>query len=108
MESGAILARGDDDLAGPWAWLDAVLDGVFDQWLQDKGGHFAFKSRSIDVFFDLQAFTETDLLDLEVAIEQLQFLAERDFLLVRGVQGGAKEFAQVGDHFVGGFWVDRK
>ena len=44
---------------------------------------------------------ESDVFNFEVALQELQLLAQGDFLRFGAVEGGAQQFAQAADHAVG-------
>lgn len=62
------------DLTAVLLRLDRVADGVFHQRLQDKTGHRCFERRRIKIYFQPQPIAEPDLLDFQVAPEELDLL----------------------------------
>src|SRR5262245_8088847 len=68
-----------DNARGPLRF-DAVLDGVFDERLQNECGHVGVEQSGVNGLPNAQAFSETRLLDSEVAAEKIHFAAECDFL----------------------------
>ncbi len=108
-EAGAVVAEGDDerralaprrdfDLPRPvFEAAHAVLDGVLGEGLEDQVRDERVEERRRHGLGDLQSVLEADALDVEVAPEEVELVAERDLLRGRVVEGAAEERAQPGD-----------
>ena len=71
----AVGARGEDaDCASLGSFCDAVLDGVFDHRLQDERRDLRRKEVAGDVDGALEALDESDLLDVEILLRELESL----------------------------------
>src|SRR5258706_4059666 len=60
------------------AVLDAVLDGVLDQRLEEQRPHAAIGRRGVHHSLDAEALAEAELLDVQIALDQDEFLPQRD------------------------------
>jgi len=80
---------------------DAVADRILDQRLQHEVGHDAVQQVGAGLHRQAQAFAEPRLFDLEVGVQQGQFLGQR--MLVAAVVGesGAQEVGHAAEHAVG-------
>ena len=74
MDPGADLAR------------EAVLDRVLDQRLQDHARHDEVDRVRVDVLHHFQLRSEADHLDVEVLVDRLELIAQRDEVLVTAQQ----------------------
>ena len=79
----------------------AVLDRILDERLQNQPRHFGVERLGIDVEPDRQAILEARLLDLEVLLQELQLLLQRDARRARAVERQAEQIAQAADHAIG-------
>jgi hypothetical protein len=103
----AVFAAGAEvDFAGLGVGFDAVADRVLDDGLEDEVRDFGVQGVFGNVHRDGEAVAETGLFDFEVALEEGDFVAERDDMFVGVVQGVAEEIAEFGDHAIGFFDVD--
>jgi hypothetical protein len=82
-----------------------VLEGVFDEGLEQEDWDEAIEGVLRDLLDDAEAVAEADLLDGEVAADELEFVAEGEFLGFGVFEGQAEEVAEIADHFVGRVWV---
>ena len=55
-----------------------MLDRVLHERLQDQARHFRVERVRIDLEVDAEAILETRLLDLEVLLQELELLLQRD------------------------------
>lgn len=90
------------DGAGAGDGFDAVLDGVLDEGLEEECGDGQGQERRIDVPFDAKPVAEAHLFEVEVAVEELEFLAERGGEVFAAVEGMAEEAGELHEHRVGG------
>src|SRR5688572_16070511 len=86
------------DLPRPRMPLDPVADRVLDERLEDEIWHARLKRFRCDVQFDFEAFPKASLFDLEVAIQEVQFLAQGHFVRVRVVECKPEQLAQLHHH----------
>ena len=91
--------------AGGGARRDAVADGVLDDGLQDEVGHLAVERLRIDEDLGGEPVVEARALDVEVAVEKLQLLAQPDLLRGGVVEREAQEVAELRDHVIGGLRI---
>lgn len=70
---------------------NAVADRILDQRLQHQVGHDGVQQVGAGLHRQAQALAEPGLLDLEVGIEQGQFLGQRMLVAAVVRQGGAQE-----------------
>lgn len=90
------------DGAGSGDGFDAVLDGVFDEGLEEQGGDGQGKEGRIDVPFHAEAIAEAHLFEVEVAVEEFQFFAQGGGEVLAAVKGVAQEAGKLDEHCVGG------
>jgi hypothetical protein len=76
-----------------FARLNSVPDGILNQRLQHECGHHAIQRPRLDFLFDTQFVAESGLLNLDVALDEIQFLAEGEFLPVRLAESKAQQLA---------------
>src|SRR5207247_130194 len=100
-----IASGAEDDLAIGPEWFNRVTDRILDQGLQNKIRDVRLQGRWLEVHLYLQAVAETNLLDLQVALDEFKFLVERHFLLIASFQRQPQKIAQTRNHFVGGVHV---
>ena len=79
-----------------------MLDGVFDEGLEQEGGDGQGQEGGIDVPFDAEAIAEAHLLEVEVAVEEFEFLAQGGREVLAAVEGMAEEAGELHEHRVGG------
>jgi len=84
---------------------DAVLNGVFDHGLEDERGDLGGVEVGGDVYGELEAVGEADLLDVEVGLGEGELLFEGDLLAGGLVEHVTEEVAEAGDHGEGGFFA---
>jgi hypothetical protein len=77
---------------------DAMLDGVFDDGLEDEHGDLCGEKFAGNIHGALEALDEADFLDFEILSRELQFFSERDLLPVGVFEDAAHEVAQFDDH----------
>ncbi len=68
--------------------FDAVFDGILDEGLEEQGGDGFVEQGGIDVAFDLEPGAEAHLFEVEIAVDEAEFLAKGDgggIALVEGV-----------------------
>src|SRR5438045_3813987 len=70
------------DLARARMRLDPMANRIFDQRLHDQIRDLGFKSLRRNLNLDLQPGAETDLLDLQVTLEEIQLALQRHFLRI--------------------------
>ncbi len=76
--------------------VDAVLDRVLDDRLQDHGRHEPVERIGRDAFLDAQPIGKPNALDRDVVIQEVHFAGERNFFGLL-VEGGAQQVAQPAD-----------
>ena len=64
----AALLRDDANISATATWLNAVLDGILNQRLQDERGHLGFVHRRVYVPSHAQAVLKPHLLDRQVVL----------------------------------------
>ncbi len=74
------VGRRNLDPAGTGALRDAVLDGVFDDGLQNHVGDHGVAHIGGDVFTDGEAMLEAHLHNREVVVEHIEFASEGNLL----------------------------
>lgn len=74
---------------------------VLDQGLKDERGNEAIECSLVDLGMVMQPLSKTNLLNRQIALEQFEFVAQRDFMPRRLSQIGPKQIAQIGDHLLG-------
>ena len=83
----AVLAEAaDGDASAADLARKSVLDRVFHQRLQDHAGHDRVERVGADLFFHLQLRAEPDDLDVEVFVDRLELLAQRDEMIAAAEQ----------------------
>ena len=82
-----------------------MLDRVLDERLQDQPRHFGVERLGIDLELDRQAILEARLLDLEVLLQELQLLLQRDAGRAGAIERQAQQIAQAADHAIGGVGI---
>src|SRR5580698_1378268 len=75
-------------------------DCIFHQRLKQQARDQSIQRRRRKPHFDGQSVLEPDPLDVEIEVDQLYLAPQRDLLCFPPGQGLAKEFAEVGQHFV--------
>jgi len=75
-----------------------VLHRVLHQRLQDQVGHQRVHHPGFHLGFHLERSLEADAHDLQVAVHELDLLAQRDLRLARAFQRVAQELAEARDH----------
>src|SRR5688500_9803567 len=105
LEQGAASAGAHGNLARCRPGTNAVLDGVFDEWLQQKVGDQRMQRIGLDVEYHRQTIAEARLFDLQVLREEIELLLQRHFLHADALQRHAQQIAQARDHRIGGFDV---
>src|SRR5882762_9460623 len=93
--------RANLDSASLRPMRDAMPYRVFHQWLQDQLRHARVKRFWSGLDRVCQAVLKTDLLDLQVTADELQFFVEAQMRAAAPVQRGPQEIAQPLDHVVG-------
>ena len=78
-----------------------VLDGVLDERLQDQPRHLGVERLGIDVVAHRQAILESGLLDLQILLQELELLLQRDARRAAAVERQSQQIAQAADHPVG-------
>lgn len=105
----AVPTGGKSESAGAGERLEAMLEGVFHDRLEEEGRHGEVKSFAVEFAPDGEALAEAPGLDGEVVVEHLEFLMQRDEVIA-AVQreGAAQQVGEVDDHFGGivRFFVD--
>ena len=94
FEPSVSLMRGETHQAGVVSRFDAVPEGVLDQGLQEQSWHLACEGCRFGFPFDSQLIAESSLLDVEITLDQLQFLGEGNFLPLGLTEGKAQQFAK--------------
>ena len=85
-----LASRSKSNSAGPGMRFDAVANGILHERLQDEVGHTRIERFRGGVNFHPEAAAESNLLDFEVAPQELQFLAQGHFLPFRVIERGAQ------------------
>ena len=93
-------AGGNRDRAGRAARLEAVANRVFGERLEHERRHECGERGGFDFANYTEAVAETRLLNGKVAVEEIEFAGEGDFV-VRGEEREAKEVAEIADEFIG-------
>ena len=65
-------------------------NGILHQRLQHQGGHQAVQRLRLDVLFDAQLVAESGLLNFQITLDKLPFVAEGEFLPLRLAEGQAQ------------------
>ncbi len=94
--------RADEDEAALGTTGDAVLDGVFDERLQDETRDEGMGDERVDVPADDEAVAEADGLDGEIFLGNGELVGERNLVEVGGVEGAAQQAGELADHLGGG------
>ena len=102
----AVTTRLDLDLDGIAAALDAVLEGVLQQRLQQQGGNGACERGAVDVPGQRDPIGKALLHDLRVQLQHADFLAQRRDLLVAPLQRRAQQIGQARQQPIGPRHVD--
>src|SRR5688572_13018270 len=102
FEQGAVAAGAHGDLPRRGPGTNAVLDGVFDERLQQKVGDQRVQRLGLDVEYHRQTIAEPRLFDFQVLREEIELLLQRHFLHAHALQRHAEQIAQPRDHRVGG------
>jgi len=98
-EEVSVLAyRRNGDRSSLDAPRDAVLDGVLRQRLQQKVGNHGAQQVRRNVQPSAKTLAEANLLDLEIPLQVVGFLAERHLRSMRILRGATQEFAESDDH----------
>ena len=105
FEHGAIDAGPHGDLARCGPGTNAVLDGIFDERLQQKVGDERVQRLRLDVEYHCQTVAEARLFDLQILGEEVELLLERHFLHADALQRHAQQIAEPRDHGVRGIDV---
>src|ERR671939_594625 len=111
-ESGAVVPHLDDeelapqsranfDLAGAGARGDGVADGVLDDGLQDEVRDAHVERFGVNLDARREAVLKTYPLDLQVTMQELHLLIQRDLLRAGVLQRQAQEVAEARDHRAG-------
>ncbi len=82
-----------------------MLDGVFDDGLQDHAGHQAVERVLIDLFQEAQLVAEADDLDGQIVVDERDLFAERSEALGFSKQP-AKDIRQFVNHAAGAVGID--
>jgi hypothetical protein len=100
---GAVVAGcgGDEDGAAVGLRGDSVLDGVFDEGLEGHGRNFGLGEGGGDVDGGAEFFAKANALDVEVAFDEGEFLAEGNEGVGARVEGGAEEIGEAADDLFG-------
>ena len=98
----AAKARGNAQLRAAGARLHAVLDGVFHQRLQDQRRQACGQRARIQRPLHAQALAKADLLNVQIAPRQLDFLRQRGAVALLG-KSVAEQVRQVFQHALGLF-----
>ena len=98
----AAKARGNAQLRAAGARLHAVLDGVFHQRLQDQRRQARSQRARIQRPLHAQALAKADLLNVQIAPRQLDFLRQRGAVALLG-KSVAEQVRQVFQHALGLF-----
>src|ERR1044071_4504436 len=78
---------------------------ILDKWLQDQVGHADVKHIRIDANVGCETILETNALNFEVAVQELDLLLQCDLLGSRVLEREAEEVAEARDHLARGFSV---
>src|SRR5258706_5151276 len=97
MEPVPLAPRDDLERPGAGALLDSMPQGIFGDRLKEEDRHSGAARLGVDRQSHLEARPESDLLDLEIALEHRKLFVEGDFLAAL-LQRVAEHFAQSGDH----------
>src|SRR5438046_2524702 len=101
----SVSPRVNGDLADAGHLADSVFHGVFDDRLKDEIRHErvarAIRHRHVDVEFSLKS----DLHQLDVLAQEIQFFMKRHFLLRALLEGVAEEVAESCDHATNAAWI---
>src|ERR1700678_510232 len=89
---------GDPNLAARSTLGYAVLDGVLNKRLQQQARDLHCQQLIGNVDAHSQTVAEPDLLDVDVALQVLHFLLQRDLCAVRIIRGATQELDQSHDH----------
>ena len=94
----AAARASDADAASRYALGNAMLDGVLDQRLQQQIWNLRVQQVCRDVHADPQTFPETNLLDVDIALQIFDFLGKGHLRTVRVLGGATQELAEPDDH----------
>src|SRR6266568_2511998 len=94
-------ARRNLNLVFAFVLSDAVTDGVFDEWLQQKGRDLLIERGRICANFKCKSVSETLTLNANVEIEKLEFACERDFVCPHLVERDAEKLTKSQKHIFG-------
>ena len=99
-----LAAQGDG--AAVDARLEAVLDAVFDERLEQDAGDEDVEGSRIDFLFDVQLVgAEADHFDVEVVVGEAEFVAQGDVGVVI-LEQRAQDVGELHGHFAGEFGLD--
>ena len=82
-----------------------MLDGVLDERLENQPRHVGVERLRIDVELHGQPILEANLFDLEVLLQELQFLFQRDAGGAGAIEGEAEQIAEPADHAIRRFGI---
>lgn len=74
-----------------------MLDGILNQWLQQKSGHPGGLDFVGYVPFDRESVAKAHLFDVQVRLDELDLLCEGNFRLVNRSQHFSQEFTETED-----------
>jgi len=98
LERGTRAARDDRQLAATGARPQPVAERVLDQRLQDQRRHQRAQRRLVDAPPHAQAVAEPDLLDLDVAPQEIELGSQRRLELGGAAQQRAQDVPEQRDH----------
>ena len=75
-----------------------MLDGVFDQRLQDEAGHESITRVFVHLDLDLELPLKSDLHDLEIALQKLDLLGQHDLVLISAIECVAEQLTKSRNH----------
>jgi len=101
-QTGGVGLGSDLDLTWMWGGFDAVSDGVFNERLEHEGWNEAGAGARLEVELADETRAEADLLDIEVAVEEAEFILKGRLLAGGLGEGEAQEVGESDEHFLGG------
>ena len=75
-----------------------MLDGIFHQRLQQQVGNLRLQQFCRNIHADLKTICEANLLDIEIALQILDFLRQRHLRAVGILRGATQKLAEPDDH----------
>ncbi len=79
--------------------------GILDNWLKDQIGNAHVQYAGVDSDIGGQAILETNTLDLEVSVQEFDFLLQCHFLCAGIFERQSQEIAQASNHGARGIYI---